>query len=342
MKSIKFTFLGKAFMLAFLSFGLVNCDKDKVEEEVVPDFSSTFKNVAIKPITVSKPATTTYVAGSIVIPPTVAAVNTDLAAGKIPTTLETAGSKIPDAITKAVNNLLTPAVLADIKAGKGIPSSISGRLDAAINAGAFNAFRPTIILPKLNDKPVGNRFAAPGSTNTVKAEQEMFSTMNACNDAVKKAFDAAKKILDDGKAAEIAKIITAYEAYIKTADVTKEKADALSRKNASIAAYNTALNIQLASMDNLRKSKLYNEDQIQQGIAGLIGIFRIVSSYSEELYLAELKALDARSEDIEKKGKDARDKDIDKLNGDYDLNLGGISLVYKNENEKCHNQGGGN
>jgi hypothetical protein len=338
MKSIKFTFLGKAFMLAFLSFGLVNCDKDKVEVEETPDFSTTFKGVAIKPITVSKPATTTYVAGSITTPPAVASTIAALKAGTISPALASAMSKVPDATSKAIFSLLTPSVLADLKAGKPMPTAIALRLNGIIESGAINAFRSTVTLPKLNDKPIGNRFAAPGSTNTVKAEQEMFSTMNACNDALKKEFDAAKKILDDGKAVELAKVKAAYDQNIKAADVTKEKEDALKRRN-------SASDVNQKSFDEislyLRELDL-PDDQFTDAYVTIVAIYYQLEEQIDILYSKEIDGLNEKAKDITKKVENARDRDTDKINSDYDGNLSGITFVFKSKNEECHNQGGGN
>ena len=79
MKSNKSYFIGMVAVLAFLLLGVSSCKKEKVDE--VPDFSQTFKNVAVTPITVTSPAATTYTAGSVSTPPTVAAAAAALTLG---------------------------------------------------------------------------------------------------------------------------------------------------------------------------------------------------------------------------------------------------------------------
>jgi hypothetical protein len=342
MKSIKFTFLGKAVMLAFLSFGLVNCDKDKVEEEVVPDFSTTFKGVTLKPVTVAKPAATTYVAGSITTPPAVAATATALAAGTISADLSAAASKVPSPIANAIAPLLTPDVLADIKAGKALPTALAGRISDLIKSGAVNAFLSTITLPKLNDKPVGSRFAAPGSTNTVKAEQEMYSTMNACNDAVKKAFDDTKKTLDDARTAGLAQILAAYDQNIKAAVVTAEKAAALKKRNDTFASNLAFFNQALTGLASALNKKTITPVQNALFTAILVSILKDADDKADALYDNELRGLNEKATDIIEKAQRARDKSADDVKSDYEAKLFGITTIFKTENEKCHNQGGGN
>jgi hypothetical protein len=342
MKSIKFTFLGKAVMLAFLSFGLVNCDKDAVEVEETPDFSSTFKGVAVKPITVTKPASTTFTPGSITTAPGLSPTVTALAAGTVSADLTAAAGKVPSATASAIADRLTPALLADIKAGKSIPTSLATSLSDLIKSGAANAFLSTITLPKVNDKSVGGRFAAPGSTNTVKAEQDMFSTMNACNDAVKKAFDDAKKILDDAKTAETAKITAAYNENIKAAVVTADKDAALKKRNDALAANLAFLNLALTNLSSALDKKIITPAQNALFTAIMLSVFKDANDKVNTLYKAEVDALDVKADDIEKKAKTARNTDLLKLDDDYDGKLFGITLLFNTENEKCHNQGGGN
>jgi hypothetical protein len=342
MKSIKFTFFGKAFMLAFLMFGLVNCNKDKVEEEVIPDFSKTFAGVAVTPITVTKPAATTVTPGSITTPPAVAATAAALAAGTVPADLSAAASKVPEATATAISTGLTPAVLADIQAGKAIPTALANSLADLIKSGAANAFLSTITLPSVDGKPVGGRLAAPGTSNTVKAEQEMLSTMNACNDKIKEAYDAAKKILDDGKVAEYAKIKAAYDENIKAGVVTADKDAALKKKNDALASNLAFLNATLTGISQALVKKTITAEQNVLFTAIVLGIFKDANDKVEALYKAEVAAADAKSKAITDKAKAASDSDTKKVNDEYQTKLDALIKTYSDENNKCHNQGGGN
>lgn len=329
MKSTKFSFFRKTFLVFTLAFGLINCKSDKIEVEEVFDFSKTFTGVVVTPVTITQPAATTYIPGSITVPATFTTLATTAAAGNTPPAdLVTTAAKISPTLESAASALLTPAVLADIIAGKPVSAAVQKALDDILKTGELNAYLPTKTLPSIDGKVISGRVAgSSGKINSLSGGTEMFSTANACNDAIKKSFDDAKKILDDGLAAEIAKVKAAYDENIKPAVVTTEKQNALKRRDDQLVILNKYLS------DGIKLGAKY--------IPVVVAIYWSYYNLNEEVYANEIKGLDAKAKAITDKANAARDADTKKAEDDYKAKLLAITIVFDKENTNCHNQGGG-
>jgi hypothetical protein len=166
--------------------------------------------------------------------------------------------------------------------------------------------------------------------------------MNACNDKIKEAFDAAKKILDDGRAAELAKIKAAYDENIKAAVVTADKDAALKKKNDALASNLAFLNATLSGISQALVKKTITAEQNALFTAIVLGIFKDANDKVEALYKAEVAAADAKSKAITDKAKAASDADTKIVDNEYKTKLDAITKIFDTENAKCHNQGGGN
>lgn len=327
--SIKFSFFRKTCLVSALAIGLVNCKSDKVEVEEVFDFSKTFPTVSVTPVTITPPAPTTYTAGSLTVPAAFTALASSSATSNTPPAeLVASASKISPSLESAATAALTPAVLADITAGKPVSADVQKVLSDLIKTGEFNAFLPTKTLPAVDGKVVNGRAAASaGKVGSISGGTEAFSTANACNDAIKKAFDDAKKILDDGLAAETAKIKAAYDENIKAAVVTTEKQNALKRRDDQLAIINKFLS------DGLKLGSKYTPI--------IVAIYYEFFKANEEVYNNEVKGLDAKAKTITDKAAAVRDADTKKATDDYNAKLAPIKVTFDKENNNCHNQGGG-
>jgi len=307
----------------------------------VPDFSQTFKNVAVTPITVTSPAATTYTAGSVSTPPTVAAAAAALTLGNTTPELQAAASKVDTNAAKSIATGVTSA-LADIKAGKALPAALATNVKTLIASGAANAFLATLTKPTVDGKAIGGRTGGNPGSNVAKPEVEMASIANACNDAIKLAFDNAKKGLDDGKAAEIAKIKAAYDNNIKAADVAADKATALTLKTQNLAVALSLFNTAYDGLNAALTAKKITQSQYNIFVAIMISIYQDTVNNYEALYSATIAALDAKAKAITDKAKAASDADTKKVTDEYNTQLAAITKTYTDENIKCHNQGGGN
>lgn len=327
--SNKFSFFRKTFLVSALAIGLVNCKSDKVEVEEVFDFSKTFPDVAVTPVTITKPAATTYTPASLTVPAAFTALAASSGTSNTPPAeLVASASKISPSLESAASAALTPAVLADITAGKPVSADVQKVLSDLIKSGELNAFLPTKTPASVDGKVVNGRAAgSSGKVGTISGGTEVFSTANACNDAIKKAFDDAKKILDDGLAAETAKIKAAYDENIKAAVVTVEKQNALKRRDDQLVIINKFLN------DGLKLGSKYTPI--------IVAIYMDYFNANEEVYNNEIKGLDAKAKAISDKAVAVRDADNKKVTDEYNTKLSPIKAIFDKENSNCHNQGGG-
>nr|WP_299419899.1 hypothetical protein [uncultured Emticicia sp.] len=325
MKFNNFSLILKSLSVFTLAFGLVNCKSDKIAVEEVYDFSKTFPVVVVTPVVITPPAATTYTAGSI----TVSAAFTALATSTTPPVeLLNASAKISPTLISAATATLTPAVLADIKAGKPLSAAVQKALNDLLKTGELNAFLPTKTLPSVDGKPVGGRIGLiSGKTNVFNDNTQMFSTANACNDEILKSYNVAKKILDDGLAADIVKINAAYDTNIKLADVSAEKAAALKRRDDKRIELNVVKDNALKSTD-------------LSIVATALAIYQANYDANDQVYDAEIIGLDAKAKSITDKANVAKQTDTKKATDDYNAKLTPITTLYNVENNKCHNQGG--
>lgn len=326
--SIKFSSIRKTFLVSALALGLVNCKSDKVEVEEVFDFSKTFTGAVVTPITVTKPAPTTYTPGSLTVPAAFTALATSATSGTPPAELTATASKISPALESAATAALTPAVLADLAAGKAVSADVQKVLGDVVKAADLSAFLPTKVAPAVDGKAISGRIAgSSGKINTISGGTEAFSTANACDDAIKKAFDDAIKVLDDGLAAELAKVKAAYDENIKAAVVTTEKQNALKRRDDQLVIINKFL------ADGLKLGAKFTPI--------IVAIYYEFYKANEEVYNNEIKGLDAKAKAITDKANAARDTDTKKATDDHKTKIDDLKKIFDKEKEKCHNQGGG-
>lgn len=325
MKSNNFSLILKSLLVFTLAFGLVNCKSDKIAVEEVYDFSKTFPVVVVTPVVITPPAATTYTPGSI----TVSAAFTELATSATPPVeLLNATAKINPTLIIAATATLTPAVLADIKVGKPLSAAVQKALNDILKTGELNAFLPTKTLPSVDGKPVGGRIGLiSGKTDVFIGNTQMFSMANACNDAILKSFNDAKKILDDGLAADIVKINAAYDTNIKPADVTAEKAAALKRRD------DKRLELNVVKENALKSTDLTI-------VVTALAIYQANYDANDQVYDAEIIGLDAKAKSITDKANVAKQTDTKKATDDYNAKLTPIKTLFDVENNKCHNQGG--
>ena len=330
MKSIKFSFFIKYSVVFTLAFVLVNCKSNKVDVVEVPDFTKTFTGVTVTPVTITQPAPTTYTPPALVVPATLTTLAASATTTTPPPALTASVAKIDTTITKAAAAVITPTVIADIKAGKAVPANVEKALSDIIKTGALDGFFPKITPPTVDGTPINGRIAgASGSIDVIRGGTEMFSTANACNDAIKKAFDDAKKILDDALAAESTKITAAYTENIKAAALTTERQEALKFRNDQLAFLSQILDNALKNFPSFMAPAI---------VALYVENVKIVESF----YSLAIKALDAKAKAITDKAAAARNADTKKVTDEYNAKLAAAQKVYDAENIKCHNQGGGN
>jgi len=326
MKLYNFSLISKCLFAFTLAFSLVNCKSDKIKVEEDYDFTKTFPVVAVTPVVITPPAATTYTPGTITVPAAFTALTTSTTP---PAELVATSAKINPTLISAASNALTPAALADLKAGKPVPAAVQKALSDILQTGALNAFLPTKTLPAVDGKPVGGRIGViSGNLNNISGNTEMFSIANACNDALLKVFNDSKQKLDDVKAAKLKQITDAYNSNILPANVATQKADALKRRDD-----------QLAYLATFYKNYIDGKDPKDLLTIIYLSLYAGYNQANEDVYTNEIKGLDARASAITGKAKTSQDADNKTVNAEYDANLKALTTIFDKENINCHSQG---
>lgn len=334
-----------------LVVGLYNC-KPKETEPEIPDFGEEFGTVNPLPtITQSTPAAVTTTPAKVEVSAAATAAASGLASGTVTAAVTSTADNMAKVVSAekaaTIAAAFTPSVLTTLSTGGALPASLKAEIDALKANPALAAYMPTVTLPTVNGAPVsllvekGNN----SSTETLPLTYPAFAvdgTTSECTDAALAAFNAAKKVLDDSKAAQDKTVNDTYNAGVALLSSTSCKATATASLAAGLAAAQSALTAGIAGID-----KMVADKAISEAIGSLLKAFAY-ANYAitvEAIKItsdAATKACDAETAARTAALKAVQVKDLATIQAAYDAALAPLKAVNEANYKKCHDQGQGN
>ena len=335
-----------------LVVGLYNC-KPKETEPEVPDFGKDFENVKPLPaITQSTPAAVTTTPAKVEVSAAATAAATGLASGTVTAAVTSTAADMAKAVSPekatSIAAAFTPAVLTTLSSGGALPASLQADINALKSNAALAAYLPKVTAPTVNGAPV-SLLIEKGITNSdiesLPLSYPSFAvagTSSECTDAATAAFNAAKKILNDSKAAQDKIVNDTYNAGVALISSTSCKASATASLTAGLAAAQTALNAGIAGID-----KMVADKAITEAIGSLLKAFAY-ANYAitvEAIKIssdASVKACDAEAAAKIAALKAVQTKDLATIQAAYNAAIAPVNTLGEAAQKKCHDQGQGN
>lgn len=339
-------------LVLFLAISLYNC-KPKETTPEVPDFTTGYKDVKLPDLTQTPPAAVTSTPGTITPSTTATTVTGDLTTAKVTTVVTTAASDVQKVVTPTDAGKLaaafTPAVVTTMLSGGALPADLSASMKVIAANPALAAYLPKVTNPSVNGVVVNGRVKAE-SLPTKDEDVRVISlpdfdvadvTATPCTEAAANAFAAAKKVLDDTKAAQEKTVNDAYATRVAGISSATCKTAATAALTAAATAAKTKLDAELAGLNTLLTNKTITQDMYN-----LLSFFVYFDLYNSVIaatgfYAATIKACDVTADAAIAAAKAAQTIDLAKIQAAYAASLTGIQNTLNANMKTCHDQGQG-
>lgn len=347
-KKISVGMLSLGLMLA-VSLTFSGC-KTKETEPEIPNFEEGYGNVKPLPtVTVSTPATVTSTPASVATSAATDAVNSGLAGGALTPALSQASEDIGKAVSPAkaseLVNAFTPSLLETLKSGGALPASLKSEMDALQANASLATYMPKVTPATVNGKNLSGALKNSKSEPSFKLEDlaSVAAINSACTDAAQAAYNTAKKILDDSKAANELIVNNAFNPMIAAVNSDACKTTATNAANTSVTQANATLEAGLAGINAGITNGTYSE------AIGLNLKMFVYVGYTAQLQaiesarVASVSGCDAASAAQIAAINAAKTSDLASIQASYTAALAPLNTTLSNNMKTCHDQGmGGN
>lgn len=358
MKSTNHFRIASLSLVLFLAIGLYNC-KPKETTPEIPDFSGGFKDVKLPELTQSTPAAVTTTPGTITTSTTATAASTGLASGTATAAVTATAADIQKVVNPTdagkIATAFTPAVVTTMLSGGALPAELSTSMKSIASNPALASYLPKVTYPSVNgtivsglvketdfstkDAPV---IALPDFI-TSGTTPNIFAGVNdsPCTKAAEDAFNAAKKPLDDARAAQEKIVNDTYATRIAGINSTSCKTTATTALTAATTAAKAKLDQQLAGLNSLLTNKA-----ITQETYNLLSFFVYFDLYNSVVaatafYSATVKACDVAADTAIAAAKSVQNTDLTKIQTAYGSAFATMKTTLDASYKTCHDQGQG-
>lgn len=345
-------------LVLFLAIGLYNC-KPKETTPEIPDFTTGYKDVKLPDLTQSTPAAVTTTPGTITTSAAATAASSGLASGTVTAAVTSTAADMQKAVSPAdagkIATAFTPSVVTTMLSGGALPAELSTSMKAMASNAALASYLPKVTYPSVNgtvvsglvketdfstkDAPV---IALPDFITSGTAP-DVFAGVNdsPCTKAAEDAFNAAKKPLDDGRAAQEKIVNDTYASRVLGISSTSCKAGATTALTTAATAAKAKLDQQLAGLNTLLTNKA-----ISQETYNLLSFFVYFDLYNSVVaatafYGATVKACDVASDTAKASAKAAQNTDLTKIQAAYGTAISTMQTTLNAAYKTCHDQGQG-